>query len=120
MSIDHKKPDVACEQADRNVQKHVQHGDSPSAQIPSLTPAEDLDPRLSELIGFADASRASRLSYWTFHNAYRRGEIRGVYVPGGAVGLLRVDVQRFIRLHRQRLRDRKTKAAAADSDVRSA
>lgn len=73
-----------------------------------LTPdKESLNPRVSELIGFADAVRRTGFSYWTFHNAYRAGRIRGVEVPGGAVGLLRVDVNTFTDFHRERLRERR-------------
>lgn len=69
----------------------------------------DLDPRVSELIGFAEAARRSGFSYWTYHNARRAGRIRGVEVPGGAIGLLRTDVAAFELEHRQRLADRKRK-----------
>lgn len=62
-----------------------------------------MDPRVSQLIGFAHAVQATGLSYWTFHGAYRRGEVRGVTVPGGAIGLLRSDVHTFAARHRRKL-----------------
>jgi len=70
---------------------------------------EHLDPRVSELIGFADAARRSGFSYWTYHNARRRGRIRGVELPGGAIGLLRSDVASFDAEHRKRLAERQKK-----------
>jgi len=71
--------------------------------------AENIDPRVSELIGFADAARRSGFSYWTYHNARRAGHIRGIEVPGGAIGLLRSDVAAFDAEHRRRLDERKQK-----------
>lgn len=70
------------------------------------------DPRLSQLVGFADLARETGLSYWTFHNAYRRGEISGWHVPGGAVGIYRPDAERFTRHHRQRLKKKAAKKSA--------
>lgn len=66
----------------------------------------EFDPRISELIGFADAARRSGFSYWTYHNARRAGHIRSIEVPGGAIGLLRIDVDTFDQQHRARLRER--------------
>ena len=73
------------------------------------------DPRLSELIGFSDACRETGLSYWTFHNAYRSKRIHGFEVPGGAIGLLRTDVDRFVEEHRVRLRERSARKRDAAS-----
>lgn len=83
---------------------------------PDTKPA--LDPHLSELIGFAEACRATGFSYWTFHNAYRAGRITGVEVPGGAIGLLREDVQRFTLEHRARLDERKNQKRERAKDAR--
>ena len=86
-----------------------------SIDVPIDNRQHEIDPRVSELIGFADACRQSGLSYWSYHNAYRRGEIRGVTVPGGAIGLLRDDVDTFVIEYRERLRQRREKEAQQTS-----
>lgn len=86
-----------------------------SIDVPIDNRQQEIDPRVSELIGFADACRQSGLSFWTLHNAYRRGEIRGVRVPGGAVGLLRDDVDTFVIEYRERLKQRREKEAQQTS-----
>lgn len=86
-----------------------------SIDVPIDNRQQEIDPRVSELIGFADACRQSGLSYWTFHNAYRRGDVRGIEVPGGAIGLLRDDVDTFVIEHRERLRQRREKEAQQTS-----
>jgi len=70
------------------------------------------DPRLSQLVGFSDLARETGLSYWTFHNAYRRGEISGWHVPGGAVGLYRPEAESFTARHRKRLKEKAAKKSA--------
>jgi hypothetical protein len=89
----------------------VQVALSPTDTDPATRATDDLDPRLSELVGFADVARTTGLSYWSFHNAYRRGAIRGVPVPGGAIGLLRKDVTAFLRDRRNRQQQRAGDAA---------
>lgn len=90
--------------------------DERTSVYPKMQPA--LDPRLSELIGFAEACRATGFSYWTFHNAYRAGRITGIEVPGGAIGLLREDVHRFTVEHRARLEKRKKQKRERAKDAR--
>lgn len=105
MSIAGTQRGVVREQPRKGTNNNVQDATNP----------EVLDPRVSELIGFADATRRSGFSYWTYHNAYRAGRLRGVTVPGGAVGLLREDVDAFDREHRERLRlKRQAKAEATE------
>jgi hypothetical protein len=79
-------------------------------------PEAPQDPRLSEIVGFADVVRSSGYSLWTLHHAYRRGDITGYPVPGGAVGLYRPHVERFVAAHRRKLAEKNAKKRA-DGEV---
>lgn len=96
--------DAATPPGARSTPNTVQDANTPTDRPPATPVTAPLDPRLSDLVGFADIARETGLSYWTWHNAYRRGAIRGVPVPGGAIGLLRVDVTAFLDARRNRQR----------------
>lgn len=61
------------------------------------SPTQQIDPRLSELVGLTEATQAYRLTYWQLRTAIKNNRIRTTRVPGGNLGMLRADVEAYER-----------------------